>query len=186
MIGWLLTALLFSGIILVTVKSVAFVTGSKPWLRVPNISSIDASHLKLMGIKGIVFDVDFTLTAYHEDEIHPLVSGAFSALAEEFKVTIFTNTVSEERYRRVQQLFPNIPVVGHQHHKPGKAGFLEAATILGLHPREIAMVGDRFATDIFGGNQAGMKTILVSEPRSGGGDPAWYPVLRWFEHTILD
>jgi NagD protein len=36
-----------------------------------------------------------------------------------------------------------------------------AARKLGLHPEDCAMIGDRMDTDIVGGMEAGMKTVLV-------------------------
>lgn len=186
MIEWFLTALLLAGIILLVVNSAIFVASAKPWMRVPNIVGIDIPHLKSVGVKGIVFDADFTLTAYHKDELHPLIANAFHKLASEFKVTVFTNTMSEARHREVQRLFPGIPIVNHHHRKPGRAGFIEAAKILSLHPQQMVMVGDRIATDIFGGNRAGMKTILVTEPLKNGEDPPWYSVLRRVERAIFD
>jgi HAD superfamily phosphatase (TIGR01668 family) len=184
MIEWLLTMLILSGIVLLIVNSAIFVASAKPWLRVPNITHISIPHLKSVGVKGIIFDVDFTLTTYHGNELHPLIADAFDKLAMEFRVTVFTNTTSEERHREVQRMMAGIPIVNHQHRKPGESGFLEAARILSLHPKEMVMVGDRFTTDIFGGNRAGMKTILVTEPL-GNGNPPWHPVLRWFEYTIF-
>jgi len=186
MIGSFLAWLTLVGLVLLVVKSMMFVAGSKPWMRVPNISGINISHLKSVGVQGIIFDADNTLTAYHKGELHPLIADTFHQLASEFKVTVFTNSWSEKRHQQLQRMFPTIPIVNHRHRKPDKAGFIEAAKLLSLHPQQMVMVGDRFTTDIFGGNRVGMKTILVTEPLSDGEEPPWYPVIRWLEYCIFD
>lgn len=45
--------------------------------------------------------------------------------------------------------------------KPGPVMFQEAIDHLGGNPDSIAMIGDRLTTDIAGGNDAGLRTILV-------------------------
>ena len=185
MIGSFFTWLAVVGLVLLVVKSVTFVAGAKPWMRVPNIAAISISHLKSVGVQGIVFDAYNTLTAYHVDELHPLIADAFHQLASEFKVTVFTNSWSEKRHQQLERMFPTIPIVNHRHRKPDPAGFIEAAKLLSLHPQQMVMVGDRFTTDIFGGNRAGMKTILVTKPLSDGEEPPWYPLLRRLEYCIF-
>ncbi|MBK9394710.1 MAG: HAD family hydrolase [Uliginosibacterium sp.] len=45
--------------------------------------------------------------------------------------------------------------------KPNSLMMMLAARKLGLHPEDCAMIGDRMDTDIVGGMEAGMKTVLV-------------------------
>jgi len=45
--------------------------------------------------------------------------------------------------------------------KPNSLMMMMAARMLGVHPEESVMVGDRMDTDILGGMEAGMKTCLV-------------------------
>ena len=186
MIGWWLTAMSISGLVLLIVKSAMIVSSSKPWMRVPNINGINTDYLKKFGIKGIVLDADDTITAYNKDELHPLITEAFHRLSAQFKVTVFTNSWSEQRHDELQRMLPTTPIVNHRHRKPDSAGFFEAAKLLSLHPQQMVVVGDRFTTDILGGNRAGMKTILVTESLSGGEEPPWYSMTRWLEYAILD
>ena len=46
--------------------------------------------------------------------------------------------------------------------KPSRRGFLAALEILKLPASEVAVIGDRPLTDVWGGQRAGMKTILVA------------------------
>jgi len=86
------------------------------------------------------------------------------------KLGIITNTVTsrEEHVRGalekigVQKYFGCIVTsvdVGHE--KPDERIFMTALRALRVRPHEAVMVGNRVSTDIVGGNQMGMKTILL-------------------------
>jgi HAD superfamily phosphatase (TIGR01668 family) len=49
----------------------------------------------------------------------------------------------------------------HRAMKPGTQAFLKAGRFMGIGNGNIAVVGDQIFTDVYGGNRAGMFTILV-------------------------
>ena len=54
----------------------------------------------------------------------------------------------------------DISVIRHKHKKPD--GLLEAISLWdSIEASEVRMVGDRYLTDIYGGNQIGMFTVCV-------------------------
>lgn len=88
-----------------------------------------------------------------------------------YKLGLVTNTVTsrEEHVRTairridLEQFFDTIITsVDMGFPKPDRRIFLAALRKLEVNPEETVMVGNRIDTDILGGNQAGMKTILLN------------------------
>jgi HAD superfamily phosphatase (TIGR01668 family) len=67
--------------------------------------------------------------------------------------------------------------------KPAKRAFLKAGMVMGLESRQIAVVGDQIFTDVYGGNRAGMFTILVKPIDCNEG--IFVKLKRIFEKRIL-
>jgi HAD superfamily phosphatase (TIGR01668 family) len=63
-------------------------------------------------------------------------------------------------YTREAEKVVNMPVIGNAG-KPRRKQLYRAVEILGMDPHEVAIVGDRPLTDIWGGHRLGSKTILV-------------------------
>lgn len=77
-----------------------------------------------------------------------------------------------------------IPVLRHASKKPdGASAVLEA--FAGIEPGRIAFIGDRLFTDVLMANEAGMFSVLVSEPLSIQGDNLLAVVMRYFERSLL-
>ena len=151
-----------------------------PSMHVPRVASIDPAVLELSGIRGIIFDVDNTLTLHHRKVLHPSASEAFYALSSSFRCIIFSNC-GRRRHEELFKIF-NIPIVPFGFRKPGKAGFEAAISRLQLPPHQIAVIGDRLLTDILGGNQSGCLTILVD--RLSTDEPFLIRLVRGFERFV--
>ena len=130
-----------------------------PWMHVGSIAEVDPEALKQSGIKGIIFDVDNTLTDHHQRQINPIVREAFQRMQREFSCSIFSNC-GRRRHQELLEIF-EIPVTKSALKKPNPEGFLKACGLMNLPAESVTVIGDRIMTDILGGNLAGMKTVLV-------------------------
>ncbi|NLS45079.1 MAG: YqeG family HAD IIIA-type phosphatase [Firmicutes bacterium] len=129
-----------------------------PDLYAESLHYICFSHLKDMGIKGLVVDIDNTVTMWGSKEIPPItLKWLRDAKAYGFRTCLLSNN-HETRIKDISELL-NIPFA--KGFKPFRSAFRSALYILGTKPNETAIIGDQLFTDILGGNQAGFYTILV-------------------------
>jgi hypothetical protein len=75
-----------------------------------------------------------------------------------FKACIVSNA-SKKRVIRFNERLRLYAI--HRASKPGTGAFLKASRLMELKPANIAVIGDQIFTDVYGGNRAGMFTILV-------------------------
>ena len=132
----------------------------RPSMQVNRIYDIDLVALKKQGIRGLVFDLDNTLTPWHNYAPDQKLIDWFAGIRDAgLKFCILSNSAQA----KVEELCPwldGVPVIGSAA-KPGRGGFARACKMLQLQPAELAMVGDQLVTDMLGGNRAGYYTILT-------------------------
>lgn len=130
-----------------------------PDLYVDNINEITAEMLRDNNIKGLILDIDNTLVPNHVAEADDnVVKWVEEMKANGFRLCIVSNGARKRVVRFNERL--KLYAV-HRAMKPIGGAFLKAGGIMGLDSRQIAVVGDQIFTDIYGGNRAGMFTILV-------------------------
>ena len=120
-------------------------------------------------LKGIFFDFGDTLIKEGSVETLPNAHEILEFLTDRYKLAIICNTsASGERIREIlrsagiKKYFDLVVVsseVGLR--KPDEKIFRIALENLDLQPEEVLMVGNRVSVDILGGNQVGMKTVLI-------------------------
>lgn len=132
----------------------------KPDEMVDSVYEIDLQHLKKMGIRGIITDLDNTLVAWHSSEITDILTQwVQNVRAAGLKIAVVSNNSSA----RVQELANKLGVAYvAKAIKPRRRAFRQIAKEFQLSPDKVAVVGDQLFTDILGGNRSGMYTILVA------------------------
>lgn len=130
-----------------------------PKLFVDDIFQIPLSLLEEKGKKALLFDLDNTITAHHSAFVDEKTCAWFSSLEDYGLRACLLSNNKDRRVKKVAEQL-KIPYI-HRAKKPGKAGFKRAFTAMDTDIQASVMVGDQLFTDIWGGNRAGLYTILV-------------------------
>ncbi|WP_100488660.1 YqeG family HAD IIIA-type phosphatase [Sporolactobacillus pectinivorans] len=149
--------------------------------HVESILDIQPEMLKKKGIKGLITDLDNTLVAWNEAHMTPRLARWFDSLRN---ADISVMIVSNNNERRVKTFSApaKIPYICRAR-KPLAHGFKRAIREMNLNKDEIVVVGDQIVTDVLGGNQFGLHTILVVPVAS---NDAWFTKInRTVERIIL-
>lgn len=130
-----------------------------PDIYVNSIRDITAELLENKRIRGLILDIDNTLVPNHvADADENAVEWVGKMKAAGYKLCIVSNA-SRKRVIRFNDKLKLDAV--HRAMKPGTRAFRRAGALMGLENKNIAVVGDQIFTDVYGGNRAGMLTILV-------------------------
>lgn len=132
----------------------------RPDIKKHRITDLSPELLRRFGIKGLILDVDNTLSTHHGQElIEGLVDWLDSMRREGFPMVVLSNS----KHARVEPFSQKIGLdfvsLGL---KPLPFKYGAALRKLGLGRREVAAIGDQIFTDILGGNLVGVKTVLVT------------------------
>ena len=129
-----------------------------PGRMVSSVYEMDWEKLALT-YRGVIFDIDNTLVPH----------GAPAALV---------SNNGEERVRPFAEEVESIYL--YKAGKPKRDGYEKAMQRMGTDTENTLFVGDQIFTDIFGGNRAGLDTVLT-EPVDKSTDEPQIVVKRWFE-----
>ena len=130
-----------------------------PDLFVNSLLDIPLATLREKQIQAFILDLDNTVTEWNSHILKEEVSRWFERIrAEGFQACILSNN-GEERVIKIARLL-DIPYV-YRARKPRRSGFLKALARMGVNASQTAVVGDQIFTEIWGGNRAGLYTILV-------------------------
>ncbi len=130
-----------------------------PTAAVPKAYDITADSLRALDIKGLILDIDNTLTTHD----HPLPDGRILQWLDQMRAAgIRLILLSNNHSPRVAPFAKKLGLAFEADaKKPLPGGYRRAALAMGLAPRQTAVVGDQIFTDILGANLAGMASILV-------------------------
>ncbi|MBP3310202.1 MAG: YqeG family HAD IIIA-type phosphatase [Ruminococcus sp.] len=124
------------------------------------VTGITPEILARMGIKGLILDLDNTLTT-HDNPVPG--DGVFEWLDCMKKNNIRLMIVSNNHAPRVR---PFAEMLGLEFVSEGKKpltkGFSEAVKRMGLPKKSVAAVGDQIYTDVLGANLFGIKMLFVT------------------------
>ena len=130
-----------------------------PMQYVDSIFKIEEDKLYEKGIRGLIFDIDNTLVPYDVAEPTEEIIDFFKSLKQKgFQISLVSNNTAD----RVMRFNKNLKVFAfHKSNKPGTKTIKRAIHMMGLTKEQVAIVGDQIFTDVYGGNKAGVHTILV-------------------------
>lgn len=132
----------------------------RPTLQANSLDRISIERLLQDGIKGLIIDLDNTMTPWNDVEVGPKVEAWFKALKEAgIKACVVSNNKRKQRVAVVADRL-GIPFV-FRATKPRRRAFRSGMALLGTGPLDTAVIGDQLFTDIMGGNRLGLYTILV-------------------------
>ncbi|MGI6629236.1 MAG: YqeG family HAD IIIA-type phosphatase [Bacillota bacterium] len=131
-----------------------------PDLFVDSIMDIPLELLTRKNTKGIIFDLDNTVTEWNNPEIKHEILQWFHELPQHgITACLLSNNKGPRVMDAAEKL--GIPYVAKAT-KPRRRAFRRAMEVLKTLPEETVVVGDQIFTDILGGNRMGLYTVLVS------------------------
>ena len=131
----------------------------EPNYNIESIYDIDIEELKNNGIKALFFDLDSTLMKSKSAKFSFKTVQFLNDLKSNFKLAIVTNNKNIEYINKAKSQV-DIPIYSNAK-KPNPKVLLLACEELNVEPKNTAMIGDRPLSDILGGINADMTTILV-------------------------
>lgn len=146
-----------------------------------SVLQIQPGLLRQYGIRGLMLDLDNTLTTY--DNPAP-AEGVLSWIGLMRQAGIAMMIVSNNRPHRVQPFAAalGLPFVA-EGAKPLPRGFRLAQKRMQLPFSQLAVVGDQIFTDILGANLCGVKSIYVRPIQYE--NKGFLRVKRWLERPFL-
>lgn len=131
-----------------------------PGQCVGRVTDIDLGDLRARGCEAIMLDLDNTLLPW-KSSVVPDDCRSWVKRASEMgmKLCIVSNTHNPRRLKRIAADL-GIPAFARAL-KPRSHGFDAALEALDCDRSRCIVVGDQLMTDIWGGNRAGMFTVLV-------------------------
>jgi uncharacterized protein len=141
-----------------------------------SILEVDFKVLKALGVKHVLLDLDLTLRKKMTRQLEPQVNDYLinSVKDQGFaSISIASNNMLDLRRYGVPlsaQIFQPYWVGIRLIRKPNLAFYQKILDRLQAKPSECVMIGDKLRADVYGGNRAGMYTVLV-HPK---GSDYWY------------
>lgn len=124
-----------------------------------SVYEIPYHKLREQNIRGLIFDLDNTLAAF-DDKLPPAKTVALikKLQAMGFEVCILTNNTP----KRLKGFNKGLKIKGIANGlKPFTKGIRMAMATMGTTKEETMIVGDQLFSDVWGGKNAGIGTILV-------------------------
>jgi HAD superfamily phosphatase (TIGR01668 family) len=133
----------------------------RPTAQAPSLDLISVDQLVQDGIKGLIIDLDNTMTPWNDVKVGPKVAEWFVKVKTAgIKACVVSNNKKRKRVAVVAERI-GIPFV-FRAAKPRERAFRAGMKILGTGYGDTAVIGDQLFTDILGGNRLGLFTILVT------------------------
>ncbi len=131
----------------------------KPDIKLHRITDITVELLSNKNIKGLVLDVDNTLSTHHGMSLVEGLEGWISLMQEAgIKLIILSNSKEKRVKPFAEKIGLDYASLGC---KPLPFGYMKVKKRLGFKRKEIAIVGDQMFTDVMGGNLFGIITIMT-------------------------
>lgn len=82
-----------------------------PTFELGGIEEIDAAFLERQGVRGVLWDVDGTLTHYHASVLAPEAGGVRQLFADAALRHAVVSNCDEDRYAELGRIFPDLPIL---------------------------------------------------------------------------
>jgi HAD superfamily phosphatase (TIGR01668 family) len=128
-------------------------------ISLQSVCSITPELLESMGVKGLLLDIDNTLTTHDNPRPAPGVETWVRKMKEEGIKLFLVSNNHPPRVRPFAKLLGIDYVCEGK--KPLSKGFREARAAMELKKSELAAVGDQIFTDVLAANWFGVKMIYV-------------------------
>ena len=156
--------------------------------RYKSVYNIPYETLARKGVKLLIFDVDDTLTAYH-DRVEEKTRTLLKELTKSFHVALLSNCTAKRR-EEIQQMLPDVNVyISQENDKPAPHSFRSIIEHFKAAGENTAMIGDRLIVDLWGALQGGINHRFLIEPYSFyyGGEkaPVFIIFLRALEKKLF-
>lgn len=138
-------------------------TGLLPDFYAATVTSIKPALLRRLGVRYLVVDVDHTLAHLNATKLDLATIKALRSLVSEgaiIKIYIASNSRRDLR-AMADSIDAEIVRPNPWQRKPSRAYYRKVLRAIGCRPQQALMVGDKLINDIWGGNRAGMYTLLV-------------------------
>ena len=133
----------------------------RPTFQAPSLDLISVEQLVRDGIRGLIIDLDNTMTPWNDVEVGPKVAEWFLKVKDAgICACVVSNNKKRQRVAVVAEQL-GIPFVFGAT-KPRRRAFRAGMDLLGTGHKDTAAIGDQLFTDILGGNRLGLYTILVT------------------------
>ncbi len=131
-----------------------------PDLMTTSVFEIPLQDLAQRNIKGMILDLDNTITEWNNPEIKDEMIHWFNNL-QQFGISACL--LSNNKGPRVMEAAHKLGIsYVARATKPRRSGYRKAMEVLKTTESETVVVGDQIFTDILGGNRTGLYTILVN------------------------
>lgn len=154
--------------------------------RFVSIHNIPFDLLVKDGIKLFIFDADDTIAPYASRSLPKQTVSLFASIKHDMDadVMLISNTTRERRELLRTQLVNLGIEVATSGRKPDPTVFQRAFEHHRAKPDEVAMIGDRVGTDMWGAHLAGIQRLFLVKPYSSMFGGAKAPLLfRFLRNT---
>ncbi len=147
-----------------------------------SIDKIPFEILEKNNIKGIMFDLDNTLTDYKGIMNNEKIEWIKEAKKRGIKICILSNS---HRQKKIRGLMRELDINGLNFAmKPMLKGYRYALDLLDVNKENACMIGDQIFTDIWGANRFGIMSILVRP--FDNNEEFWVKLKRPIENLLID
>ena len=132
----------------------------EPTVKKERVTDITAGELQALGVKGLLLDVDNTLTTHDSQQVSQEVQSWLAAMREAGVRLIIVSNARESRVAPFAATV-GLPFVWKAA-KPLGGGFRRAMRQMGLKRQECLVVGDQLFTDLLGAKWSGIRSLLLT------------------------
>lgn len=102
----------FTTFVQVAPRLASLVRRMRPTWHLPVLSAVTPEFLRAHGVRGLIWDVDGVLTGDRQPALRPESAAPFRALlAEPGLRSVVLSNASEERFRQLGGMFPDVPIL---------------------------------------------------------------------------